>query len=328
MCVLCLLTAEITVMFLWFLAKIIDPHDTLFLLRVFEDLDPVVVMLQQEVQSNRLGRDHIFYKCLKGALEFASKSSNPREQFSHDKTVQTFMETLEFHGKPKTMNLLRGPGHLNQGRGGAFQFNWKDWNLPFVPSKTTRDKTKAGYTTHNGIIKSLLVAYLLLATQQESGVQPLLKTKSQLLIPAALATDGLSLKPGLQFDRRVKELVGLIFPVDLDYVRSNPVPDPNEMRRAFVVEANAAVVTTLDNKLSLPIGTDFSPKGLNGNDIKNRVETRVKQLQICLHCLLTSTETHGNVIESSGANCSRHCEGKTHQHVVSLRSNMIPFHTF
>ena len=91
--------------------------------------------------------------------------------------------------------------------------------------------------------------------------------------------------------------MGLIFPVDLDYVRNNPVPDLNEMRRALVVEANAAVVTTLDNELSLPIGTDFSPKGLNGHDIKNRVETRVKQLQICLHCLLTSTETCGNVIE-------------------------------
>ena len=28
------------------------------------------------------------------------------------------------------MNLLQGPGHQNQGRGGTFQFNWKDWNIP------------------------------------------------------------------------------------------------------------------------------------------------------------------------------------------------------
>lgn len=100
--------------------------------------------------------------------------------------------------------------------------------------------------------------------------------------------------------------MGLIFPVDLDYVRNNPVPDPKEMHRAFVVEANAGVVATLDNKRSLPIGTDFSLKGLNGNDIKDRVENRVKQVQIFLHCLLISTETRGNVIESSGANCMIH----------------------
>ena len=47
-------------------------------------------------------------------------SSEPRTQFSHDDKVNTFMETLEFHGKAKTMNLLRGPGDLNQGRGGTF----------------------------------------------------------------------------------------------------------------------------------------------------------------------------------------------------------------
>ena len=115
--------------------------------------------------------------------------------------------------------------------------------------------------------------YLLIATQQESGVEPLLRNKSQLLIPAALATDGLSLKPGLQFDRRIKELVGLIFPVDLNYVKNNPVPGRSEMRKAFVVEANSAVVTTLDNKLSFPLGNDFLPKGLNGNDIKNHIDT-------------------------------------------------------
>jgi len=80
-------------------------------------------MLQQETESKKLDEDHIFYRCLKNALEFAQKSSNPREQFEHDQSVKTYMETLELHGKPKTMNLLRGPGHRKQGRGGTFQFN-------------------------------------------------------------------------------------------------------------------------------------------------------------------------------------------------------------
>lgn len=90
------------------------------------------------------------------------------------------------------MNFSGGPVHRNQGRGRTFQFNWKDWNLPFVPSKTTRDKNKAGYTTRNGIIKRLLVAYLLLSKLEDSGVQHLLKSSTSLLIPTELATDGLS----------------------------------------------------------------------------------------------------------------------------------------
>lgn len=268
-------------------------------------------MLQQEIESKKLKRNHIFYRCLKNALEFAQKSSNPREQFQHDGTIKTYMETLEFHGKPKTMNLLRGPGHRNQGRGGTFQFNWKDWNLPFIPSKTTRDKNKAGYTTRNGIIKSLLIAYLLLAQLEDSEVQPLLQSSSLLLIPAALATDGMSLKPGLQFDRRLKELVGLLFPVTLAFAKENPLPDPSFLRDSFVVEANALVVTALDNKLSLPVGNDYTSKKTNGDTVKKRIETRVKQLQICLHCLLgVSTETCMNVIVSSGDACSSYCQGR------------------
>lgn len=220
------------------------------------------------------------------------------------------METLEFHGKAKTMNLLRGLGHRNQGCAGTFQFNWKDRNLPFVPLKTSRHKNKAGYTTRNGIIKSLLIAYLLLSQLEDSEVQPLLQSSSLLLIPAALATDGMSLKPGLQFDRHIKELVGLLFPVSFTYAKENSVPDPSFLRESFVVKANALVVTKLDNKLSLPVGNDYTCKKTNGNAVKNRIEKHVKQLQICLHCLLGfSTETCMNVIVSAGDDCRSYCQG-------------------
>ena len=200
-----------------------------------EDLDPLVVLLQQEIESKKLDQDHVFYRCLKNALEFA--------QFKHDESVNTYMKTLEFHGKPKRSD------HRTQGSGGTFQFNWKDWNLPFVPSKTTRDKNKAGYTTRNGVIKSLLVCYLLLSQLEDSGVQPLLKNSGLHFIPVAIATDGMSIKPGLQFDGRVKELVGLIFPVSATHVKKDPVPDPSFLRESFVVETNAMILTTVDNKL-------------------------------------------------------------------------------
>ena len=64
--------------------------------RCLEDLDPVVVALQQEIQSGNL---------LRNALEFVQKSSDPRKQFTHDKDVTLFAKTLAFHGKDKVMNL-------------------------------------------------------------------------------------------------------------------------------------------------------------------------------------------------------------------------------
>lgn len=152
----------------------------------------------------------------------------------------------------KTMKVLRGPGHRNQG---TFQFNWKAWNFPYVPSNTMSDKNKAGYTTKNGTIKSLLVAYLLLAQLKENQVKPILENSTIFLIPCTLGTHEMNLMPSLQFNRRLTELVGLLFPVTLSYTKDNPDPDTTTLHDSFVLEANASVITSLDNKLQLAMTT-------------------------------------------------------------------------
>lgn len=57
------------------------------------------------------------------------------------------------------MNLLRGPGFLDTGKGGKKQFDWSRWNWP-LPGKTTRRKHKGGHTTDSGIHKHLLQSFL------------------------------------------------------------------------------------------------------------------------------------------------------------------------
>ena len=274
-----------------------------------EDLDPVVVALQREIQSGNLPRGHIFYKMLANALEFAQMSGDPRAQFSHNKDVTLFTETLAFHGKDRVMNLLRGPGFKGQQKGGKYSFHWNDWNLPFVPSKSTRNKEKAGYTTKSGIIKSLLITFLLIAQLEESNVVPLVDLPSLRAIPVSFATDGIAIKPGLQFDTRVKNLVGLLFPVDLDYVKMNPSPEPESLKTAFVTEVNCENVTSLDNRLSLPVGLEYSGKRVSGDDKADRINKRVKQLQICLRCLMQDIPTEMNVITNLGESCISHCSG-------------------
>ena len=102
---------------------------------------------QREIETGKLQRDHIFYKAIQNALEFATKIDTPAEQFQHDSTIQLFSESLEFSGKAKTMNLLRGPGFTGQKGGGKFTFDSKNWNFPFIPGNTIRAKCKDGYTT-------------------------------------------------------------------------------------------------------------------------------------------------------------------------------------
>ncbi|CAB3990383.1 Hypothetical predicted protein [Paramuricea clavata] len=251
-----------------------DENDTINIgFIALEDLDPVVVALQREIQSGNLPRDHIFYKMLANALEFAQKSGDPQTQFSHSKDVTLFTETLAFHGKDRVMNLLCGPGFKGQQKGGKYTFHWNDWNLPFVPSKSTRNKEKAGYATKS----------------------------------VSFATDGIAIKPGLQFDTRVKNLVGLLFPVDLDYVKMNPSPKPEGLKTEFVTEVNCENVTSLDNRLSLPVALEYSGKRVSGDDKVDTINKRVKQLQIYLRCLMQDITTEMNVIATLGESCTSHC---------------------
>ena len=111
---------------------------------------------------------------------------------------------------------------------------------------------------------------------------PLVDLPSLRAIPVSFATDGIAIKPGLQFDTRVKNLVGLLFPVDLDYVKMNPSPEPESLKTAFVTEVNCENVTSLDNRLSRPVGLEYSGKRVSGDDKADTINKRVKQLQICL----------------------------------------------
>lgn len=278
--------------------------------RCLEDLDPVVAAFQREVETGKLQRDHIFYKAVKNALEFATKIGTPTEQFQHDSTIQLFSESLEFSGKAKTMNLLRGPGFSGQKSGGKFTFDWKNWNFPFIPGKTTRAKCKGGYTTRNGIQKSLLESFPLIASSEESTVCPIISQSSLKLIPVSYATDGMSLKPGLQFDSRLKELVGLLFPVNLAYVQAHPKPDPQMLKKSFVTEADAVVLTTLDGKLSLPVGNSLKGKSLTGQSVFEKVTKEVKQIQICLLCFQRYSRQTQNVISSAEDICCSTYRGK------------------
>ena len=147
-------------------------------------------------------------------------------------------------------------------------------------------------------------------------VKPILENSTIFLIPCTLATDGMSLKPGLQFDR-LTELVGLLFPVTLSYTKDNPEPDPTTLHDSFVLKANALVITSLDNKLSLPVGNDYTAKKIDGNTVKLRVMRQARQLQICLNCLMTATQTEMSVIKESEFEYTSECKGRSYLLVTS-----------
>lgn len=160
------------------------------------------------------------------------------------------------------------------------------------PSKTTPEKRKGGYTTRSGVFKDLSLAFITLAGENPSSVPPLVETKSVKVIGIAMENDGTALKPGIQFDERMKRNVGLKQLADLKFIKSNPSPTAEFLQEKVITEANVSFVTTLCNTISMPVAVSYQTKGDKmGEDMKELLLGQIKTLQLCKGCL---EQTPGN----------------------------------
>ena len=113
-----------------------------------ENVDPVAEKLQSFLNSGILPQESMFYILLKNAVSYVDwlvrRKENHSLQFQWDNEVLQFLESVEYYGGRKVVNLLRGPGHDGEGRSSAVSgFDWTKWNWP-LPGKTTRDKMYNG----------------------------------------------------------------------------------------------------------------------------------------------------------------------------------------
>ena len=152
---------------------------------------------------------------------------------------------------------------------------------------------RGGYTTKSGVLKDLHLAFMTLATDETSNVQPFLETDSVKVIGVALENDGTALKPGIQFDDRVKKNVGLKQDVDLKFVKDNPNPTPEFLKANILTEANVSFVTSLCNGVSMPIATSYFTKsrktGEEMNDFFLNKQTSFKFVKPALRWFVLTT---------------------------------------
>ena len=199
--------------------------------------DDVCIKLDKLIQKGIIAKDKIMYKYLKDTVEVLMKYDH-----EYDQEVIEFCNTIEYLGGGSTVKFLRGPMYHGRGRGGKKKAEGATFDLA-GPSKRTCDKLRGGYTTKSGVLKDLQLAFMTLATDQTSNVQPLLETDAVKVIGVALENDGTALKPGIQFDDRVKKNVGLNQGVDLKFVKDNPNPTPEFLKTNILTEANVSFVT-------------------------------------------------------------------------------------
>lgn len=131
-----------------------------------------------------------------------------------------------------------------------------------MPSKRTVRCNKPGYTVASGIIRNLLLSILRIADFQNAFCY--VNSSTIKAIAISLTRDGLGRKPGLEFDERRKVPVGSTNKIDIDFRRKNPVPNPSELKQSMIKDADISVVSTIDRKISLPIGVYYEAADQSG----------------------------------------------------------------
>ncbi len=244
------------------------------------DLDPLTVRLQNALASGKLAKDHLLYIALDDALRYAACAG--KKQFEWNKTLVRFCETLRYHGHPKTLHLLRGRAQHGKGkRGGRIDFDFDDYNF-VLPGENAVGRERPGYTTSNGIVRDLLSAFLKLANGHAT---PIVDHNSVRLFAAGLSRDGMTLKPGLQFDLRQKLVVGADTQIDLDFVNRTPSLEASWIKQHLFKEANECLLSLLSGELSLPVGTAFAAISKTGAGVCAEATQMLETMSQCLACV-------------------------------------------
>lgn len=125
------------------------------------------------------------------------------------------------------------------------------------------------------------------------------------VIPVVLASDGTALKPGLEYDRRQKAVVGLTYRVDASYVKQHPFLDPKEIKGNLITSADVTCAISLDNCASVPIAVHYRPKAVSGQDIFSSMEDQ--NFQTCERCLAFQ-QSNQHIVSSERSTCCSKCE--------------------
>ena len=234
---------------------------------------------------------------------------NPDHKYHPD--VVEFFSTIMYLGGRRTFNFIRGPMAYGQGKGFWNKKNLKDIKMNLGgPSESTCESRKGRFTTKSGIIKflSLLQFKLMISPKSKNdSPEPIVSKENLLIYPCVYSNDGTALKPAVEYDAVSKTNVGLSVTVDIEFIKENTPPDPQLLNDLIITESLVGNITSLDNKVSLPVSVVYSTKsGKTGENLTNLFTDHIKILQMCELCTkLTKCE---ELIIKDSSLCQSYCE--------------------
>ena len=127
------------------------------------------------------------------------------------------------------------------------------------------------------------------------------------VFPVVLAKDAMQIKPGLLYDSRQGKLIGSTINIDYKFVRDNPEPDNEMVKKSMVQEVEESSLTTVDSQLALPIGVRHLSKGGSSAEYAETIKQEMSEVNVCLrHLQQKLIETKNGVIRSR-AKCYSYC---------------------
>ncbi len=252
--------------------------------------------------SEKIPRSGILYLHLKDVVESFDDPINHQ----YNPHVIQALNTIAYIGGESVANLFVGPKSYGQGLNGKGHFTTIKGNF-YGPSKSTRLKHQAGYTTKSGIYCPLLKSFLILCANTDDSM-PFYRSNHVKVYATVVENDGTALKAGLRFDERLKTIVGLEETIiDHQYILDNPVPSPEFLKSKLITEALVIMQTTLDNKIDLLIGVQYvAKKGKTGEEMFKQCTEQSILAQTCLHCLQHRSEITDHVLIHT--DCNSFCE--------------------
>ena len=252
-----------------------------------QGLHRIPVKLQEVLVSGLITESHIFMRILEQGLDLALASRvKPGKPFVWEPVVLSFWESLLFYCGKAGIRMLNGPGlhgKVNSGRTvDRTQFSFNLRNLP-GPSLRTVQKQLPGYTVTPGVIRDLLVSMcMILAVHKDIAI---VSNDTVAVFPVSLASDGFSVKPGLQVDQRAGTVIGLMSgPQDLRSIRSSPILEPARFKRDVITDIVQLELLSMTMDVSLPVGALFKPKSKTGQAWMTEFTDIVDRVATCLRC--------------------------------------------
>ena len=202
-----------------------------------ENAHPLAIRLNELIREGKIPEDCLYFKFIDNTTSFALIDPHSASNFTWDRDVCGFFDTIKFLGGSTTRNFVRGHGFFGTGRGGVKEFKtFSDFNL-CGPSENSSKCFQAGYTTDSGVIKPQLLSLYSFAFNSGADLPALKCTDKVKVTPLSQAIDGTALKPGLQYDSLQKIVVDLTTAKDQNNFRSKSIPEPEEIKKNLLTSA-------------------------------------------------------------------------------------------